>query len=174
MPRVVVFIQSVAICFAFSGCGKEDRSPVPGPTIDVETELKPGMTAEAVFTVLGKPDRDERPKEYPNHEIREVAYDAYGLELMFHVNKGLGRVYILRRWNNNAVQGHRCGDVIEPGELGYDGESFSVKFTSKTWPEGTFYVEDKHDANGIRGRIREIMLGDGEVVGAYVPVIKTK
>ena len=42
-------VQSVAICLAFSGCGKEDRSPVPGPTIDVETEH--GSFTEFVITL---------------------------------------------------------------------------------------------------------------------------
>ena len=173
MARFFATLQSLGICLAMVGCGKgKDRTPVDGPTIDVETQLKPRMSPEDVIALLGKPDRDERPKEYPDQEIRAIDYDAYGLELQFHVHRGLGKINVLRRWNNKPVHGYRLGDVIKPGELGWDGKYFCVHFTSETWGEASVYVDDEHDRNGTPGRIRQITLHDQKTVGIYFPRLK--
>jgi hypothetical protein len=178
MTRRIVSTLLTALGVLAVGCGGRDTSPTEGPAIDVETDLKPGMSPEAVFALLGKPDEDETPKTYDPPVIREVRYNKYGLALDFHTKEGLGLISIQRRWTNKPVHGFRVGDRLNRDEFDYEKESIAVDFESKTWPEARLYHTSdgvEPDAQNRKGaKITSIQFRDDDIHGTWVPQIQFK
>jgi hypothetical protein len=164
--------QFFILCLLACGCGK-DTSPVDGPGIDIETELKPGMAPEAVFNLLGKPDSDETPQDYDPPVIREVKYEKLGLSLNFHTSKGLGKIWIDRRWNNTPVHGYRKDDILPPGEWDYEKEGLAVHIKSEVWSTASLYFDKVEVEQGGQkmtgGKVRAIMLMDDKIHGVWWP-----
>jgi hypothetical protein len=161
-------------CLLACGCGK-GNAPIDGPAIDLETALKPGMSPDEVFNLLGKPDRDEVPESYRPQVVREVEYDTLGLSLYFHTEKGLGKIWLSRRWNLKGIQGYRNGDLLMPGDLdfGQSEHQLAVHFQSSIWPEGLLYLDEVElERDGkklIGGKIRGITLIDSRIHGTWIP-----
>jgi len=168
----IVSLCAAAACVAvlFLSCGCElspaDREDeVPAPLRDVEGELRPGLSPQAVQKLLGTPEGDFLDADNGPPVIRVLNYDALGLYLQFHPAKGLGYVSIRRRWNK-PIQGLRYGDRLEP--LGFPGKSGVKAFRSTTWPSAFFFF----DSEGDYVKVRTIVLQDRTFYGKWSTTIK--
>jgi hypothetical protein len=158
----------VAVLFLSSGCelspaDREDE--VLAPLRNVEEELRPGLSPQAVQKLLGPPDGDFLDADNNSPVIRVLNYDALGLYLQFHPAKGLGYVSIRRRWNK-SIQGLRYGDRLDP--QGFPGKSGVKAFRSTTWPSAFFFF----DGEGDHVKVRTIVLQDRTFYGKWSTTIK--
>jgi hypothetical protein len=152
-----------AVFFLSAGCepSHADREEViPAPLADVERDLRPGLSPEAVRKLLGTPERDFFDGDDDPQVIRALDYDALGLYLQFHTAKGLGSVAIRRRWSK-PVQGLRYGDRLDP--QAFQGKSGVKAFRSPRWPYAFFFF----NSEGEHVKVRTIVLQDRAVHGKW-------
>ncbi len=158
----------VAVLFLSGGCelspaDREDE--IPAPLRDVERQLRPGLSPEAVQKLLGTPEADFLDPDDDSPVIRVLNYDALGLYLQFHARRGLGYVSIRRRWSK-PVQGLRYGDRLDPSE--FSGKSGVKAFRSTTWPAAFFFF----NSEGGHVKVRTIVLSDRTIYGKWSTTIK--
>jgi hypothetical protein len=158
----------MAVLFLSSGCemspaDREDE--ITAPLRDVEGELRPGLSPQAVQNLLGSPEEDFLDGDKYPPVIRVLNYDALGLYLQFHPTKGLGYVSIRRRWNK-PIHGLRYGDRLDPE--GFSGKSGVKAFRSTTWPSAFFFF----DSEGDHVKVRTIVLQDRTFYGKWSTTIK--
>jgi hypothetical protein len=136
------------------------------------------MSPDAVFALLGKPDKDETPTNYNPPVIRNVKYKKIGLALHFHTTKGLGLISIQRRWTDRPVHGFRVGDRLDRDEFDYEKQIIAVDFKSSTWPIARLYhtsVDVEPDAQNRKGaKITSIQFEDDDIHGMWLPHITGK
>jgi hypothetical protein len=158
---------SAAFCLLGSGCelSPADREEeIPAPLCDVERQLRPGLSPEAVQQLLGAPEQDFLDTNEDPPVLRTLDYNDLGLHLQFHATRGLASVAIGRRWNK-AVQGLRYGDRLDPE--GFQGKSGIKAFRSCSWPYAFFFF----DTDGEHVKVRTIVLQDRSSHGRWSPAI---